>query len=145
MTDWATPDEVLDLTGIAVTIAQIKQAQAVVGLFANTTTTTSDAGLISGRNLRLLQQATCWQAAWITEHPDVFTNVDVTTYSQDGMSASPAHANAHLLAPLAKRGIDRLTWTLEPLRAYRPATAYTDTGNRDSAVRDDNLPWVPLP
>lgn len=144
MTAWATAANVLTLTGITVTDAEVLQAQAIIELFANTTTESSDAGLISSRNLRLLQRATAFQAAWMTEHPDVYTNVDVTSFSQDGQSASQAHANAALLAPLAKRHLDRLSWNLEPLRAYKRAAAYTDTGTRDSAVRDDSMPWTPL-
>lgn len=144
MTAWATAANVLDLTAITVTDAEVLRAQAIIELFANTTTESSDAGLISSRNLRLLQRAVAFQAAWMTEHPDVYTNVDVTSFSQDGQSASQAHANAALLAPLAKRHLDRLSWHLEPLRAYKRATVYTDTGTRDSAVRDDALPWIPL-
>lgn len=145
MTDWATVENVLDLTGIDVTLPDLKKAQAIVEIFADTTTESTDAGLVSSRNARLLRRATAWQAAWMTEHPDTFTNLDVTSFSQDGQSASQAHANAHLLAPLAKRCIDRLSWHLQPLRAYKPARFYTDTGNRNSAVRDDALPWYPLP
>lgn len=145
MTAWATAADVDTLTGITVTDAEVLQAQAIVEIFANTTTESSDAGLIATRNLRLLKRATAYQAAFMTEHPDLFTHVDVTSFSQDGQSASQAHANAALLAPLAKRCIDRLSWHLEPLRAYKRASVYTDTGTRHSAVRDDNMPWVPLP
>jgi|SRR6185369_3789521 len=145
MTDWATAEQTLNRTRIPVTEDDIASAQMIVELFANTTTDASDAGLISSRNLRLLSFATSYQAAWMTEHPDVFTSVDVTSFSQDGMSAQQAHANAHLLAPLAKRCIDRLSWVLEPLRGYRPMRNFTDTANRDSAVHDDDVPWLPLP
>jgi len=145
VTDWATPADVLDKTGVDVSLQDVKIAQEIVSLFAETTTAASDAGLIASRNLRLLNRAVCWQAAWMPEHPDVFTNVDVTSFSQDGMSAQQAHANAHLLAPLAKRCIDRLSWMLQPIRAYKPTQVFTDTGNRDSAVHDDAVPWLPLP
>lgn len=145
MTDWVTAAEVATITGVTVTDDEVDRAQIIVEIFANTTTDASDAGLVSSRNLRLLKYATAFQAAWATEHPDVYTNVDVTSFSQDGQSAQQAHANAALLAPLAKRCIDRLSWMMQPLRAYRPARAWTDTGTRDSAVRDDQLPWMPLP
>lgn len=144
MTDWATVADVLTYTGVTVEQDEVTRAQALIEIFTNTTTESSDAGLVSSRNLRLLKQAVSYQAAWMTEHPDVFTNLDTTSFSQDGMSASQAHANAHILAPLAKRCLDRLSWNLEPLRAYRPAQEYTDTGNRNSAVHDDSLPWTPL-
>jgi len=144
MADWTTTDAIEDLTGEAVTLPELKQAQAIIMLFAGTTTQASDAGLIASRNLRHLAWAVGWQAVWMTEHPDVYTNVDSTSFSQDGVSSSQAHANAHLLAPLAKRCLDRLSWNLAPLQAYKART-YTDTGTRDSAVRDDAQPWIPLP
>lgn len=145
MADWTTVDAIKELTGFEASLTDLKMAQGIVVLFAGTTTAASDAGIISSRNLRLLASAVGYQAAWMPEHPDIFTNVDSSSFSQDGVSSSQAHANAHLLAPLAKRCIDRLSWNLQPLRAYRPGRAYTDTGTRDSAVRDDDAPWVPIP
>lgn len=145
MTDWATPADVLTYTGVTVTDDEVIRAQFIVELFAGTTTDASDRGLITSRNLRLLRQAVAFQSAWMTEHPDVFTSVDVTTFSQDGVSATQAHANAHLLAPLAKRCIDRLTWILAPWKARKPnAAVLAETGNRDTVAYDDNKPWVPL-
>ena len=141
---WATISDVNTYTGVTVTDATITKAQALIELFADTTEAASDAGLIAPRNLRLLRMAVSYQAAWMGEHPDVFTSTDVDSYSQDGASAKQSHANAHLLAPLAKRCVDRLTWRTAPLRAHRPYLAADDTGSRDSAVRDDMLPWVPL-
>lgn len=142
---WATIANVATYTGVTVTQDDVDRAQALIELFADTTETASDAGLISPRNLRLLTMAVSYQAGWASEHPDVYTSTDVTSYSQDGASAQQAHANAHLLAPLAKRCVDRLTWRLDPWRA-RPATPPMppDSGSRDSAVRDDQYPWTPL-
>lgn len=145
MTDWATAADVLTYTGITVTDAEVLRAQAIVELFAGTTTEASDRGMISTGNLRKLRRAVAYQAGWATEHPDVFTNVDVTGWSQDGASGTQAHVNAALLAPLAKRYIDRLTWQLAPLKARKPWAATTsDTGNRDSVAYDDNRDdWRP--
>lgn len=145
MADFTTVDAIKDLTGVEVGLTDLKIGQAIVMLFAGTTTAASDAGLISSRNLRHLAWAVAWQTVWMDEHPDVFTNVDSSSFSQDGVSSSQAHANAHLLAPLAKRCIDRLSWNLQPLRAYRPRRLYTDPGNRNSAAHDDGVPWIPLP
>jgi hypothetical protein len=72
--------------------------------------------------------------------------MDVEGVSQDGLNATYANANAHLLAPLAKRCIDRLSWMREiRVGLSRAARLRTDRGNRDSAVRDDQYAWVPLP
>lgn len=149
MTDWATVSDVLTYTGLTVESAEVLRAQAIIELFAGAGATvegtSDDANIVGGYNLRLLKKAVAYQAGWMTEHPDVFTNVDVTNFSQDGASASQGHANAALLAPLAKRCLDRLTWNLSPLKAHHRRQPWYNTGNRDSAVRDDELPWIPLP
>jgi hypothetical protein len=107
---WATEQDVATYTGMTVTEPQIVQAQAIVELFADVTEDASDAGLISTKNLRLLRMAVSYQAAWMPLNPDLFTHHDAQSVTQDSVSVTPAHANAALLAPLAKRSIDRLSW-----------------------------------
>jgi hypothetical protein len=145
---WATPGDVAAYTGLTVTAAQVAQAQAVVEMFADTTTDASDAGNISPKNLRLLKQAVSYQAAWISQHPDAFTNVDLTNFSQDQVSGTLAHANALVLAPLAKRCIDRLSWKrIRPLRigARDSGGQIPRTMNLTSATADDDDPrWRPI-
>jgi hypothetical protein len=144
---WATTGDVPKYTGLTATEAQVAQAQFVVELFADTTEDASDAGNISPKNLRLLTQAVAYQAAWITQHPDAFTNMDTTSVSQDQVSATWLHANAHLLAPLAKRAIDRLSWKrIRPLRIRRRGGYQIPrTMNLTSAVMDENDPrWRPI-
>lgn len=105
---WATAAETLTYTGITVTDTEIAQAQAMVELFADVT---EDANLnLHSKNLRLLKMAVAYQAAWITEHPDTFTHVDVSTMLQDGLQFVTGHENAFLLAPMARRAIARLSW-----------------------------------
>lgn len=144
---WATTADVATYTGVTATDAQVEQAQTVVEVFADTTEDASDVGNISPKNQRLLKLAVAYQAAWITQHPDAFTSMDTTSVSQDQVTATWLHANAQVLAPLAKRCIDRLSWKrMRPLRIGR-RTPWTvpRTMNTTSAVRDDNDPrWRPL-
>jgi hypothetical protein len=145
---WATVGDVVAYTGITASAAQVAQAQAIIELFADTTTDASDAGNVSPKNLRLLKQAVSYQAAWITQHPDAFTNIDLTNFNQDQVSGQLGHANALILAPLAKRCIDRLSWKrIRPLR-IGPRGGYGGiprTMNLTSAVADDDDPrWQPL-
>ncbi len=107
---WATVAETFTYTGITVTEAEVAQAQFIVELFSDTTEDASDEGLISTKNLRFLKMAVAYQAAWITEHPDLFTHVDVSTMLQDGLQFTRGHENAMLLAPFARRAINRLSW-----------------------------------
>lgn len=145
---WATTSDVNTYTGVNVTAAQVEQAQAVIEMFADTTTDASDAGNISAKNLRLLKLAVAYQAAWITQHPDAFTNVDLSNFNQDQVSGTLAHANALILAPLAKRCVDRLSWKrIRPLRiSPRSGGGHIPrTMNLTSAVADDDDPrWRPL-
>jgi hypothetical protein len=145
---WATAAETLSYAGITPTSAQLAQAQGVIELFADTTVAASDAGNISGKNLRLLKQAVAYQAAWISQHPDAFSSMDTTSFSQDQVSATMAHANAGILAPLAKRCIDRLSWKrIRPLRIGRRGAgpSIPRTMNTTSAVMDDRDPrWQPM-
>jgi hypothetical protein len=144
---WATLDDVFDLTGREAAPESLAAAQSMIELFAGTTTLASDEELVASKNLRLLQQAVAWQAVWLDAHPDVFEAMDVTGVSQDGLSATYANVNAHLLAPLASRALNRLSWKRQ-IRIGRgnwSRRRVTNTGNRDSAVHDDQYEWSPLP
>jgi hypothetical protein len=144
---WATADQVYEWTGQGVSTEAMALAQTMIEIFAGTTTIASDDGLIASKNLRLLGQAVAFQAAWLDAHPDVLQAMDVEGVSQDGLSAQYASANAHLLAPMATRCLNRLSWRRE-IRVSKgrwSTRRATDRGNRDSAVRDDQYEWSPLP
>lgn len=145
---WATTSDVITYTGCNATAAQVEQAQAVIEMFADTTLDASAAGNISPKNLRLLKLAVAYQAGWITQHPDAFTNIDVSNYNQDQVSGTLAHANALILAPLAKRCIDRLSWKrIRPLRIGMRSGGgqIPRTMNLTSTTADEDDPrWRPL-
>ncbi|MFD9464374.1 hypothetical protein [Streptomyces sp. NPDC060027] len=146
---WATTSDVITYAGQNATAAQVEQAQALVEVFADTTEDASDAGNIRPKNLRLLKLAVAYQAAWITQHPDAFTNIDVSQVQQDGVVATMQHNNALVLAPMAKRCIDRLSWRrTRALRIGRMAGAGSGIPRRmnlTSVDADDNDPrWRPL-
>jgi hypothetical protein len=142
---WATTSDVTTYTGVTVTAAQVEQAQAVIEMFADVT---EDSVTLASTNLRLLKQAVSYQAAWITQHPDWATSMDTSSVSQDQVSATFLHANAGILAPLAKRCIDRLSWKRN--RGLRVRRRF-DAGqiprfmNVTNAALDDNDPrWQAL-
>lgn len=145
---WASIQDVATYTGATVTDAEIIQAQAIVELFADVTEEATDAGAVSGKNVRLLRMAVSYQAAWMTLNPDLFTHQDAQTVQQDSVAFTPAHANASLLAPLAKRSIDRLSWKrMRALRIGPTRGGYRIPArmNVDNAVLDDNDPrWTPI-
>jgi hypothetical protein len=142
---WATLDDVFLRTGTAVDETTLVQAQDIIELFSGITFASTDN--LSARNLRMLNRAVAYQAGWMPFHPDIFMNTDTDSDSQDGASSQPSHDNARLLAPFAKRWLARLTWAQKPLRVrgrYNQ-TDYSQLGDRDSAVRDDNFVWTPMP
>jgi hypothetical protein len=148
MTDWATAQDVFNITGVTVEDAAVQRAQYIIEMFADVSSEGASPQMVSTKNLRYLRFATAYQTAWMREHPDVFSNVDVTNVSEDGLSFTNAHANSGVLAPLAKRSIDRLTWR-RPNRSIRigkkldPAFMY-QYGTRDSAVADDSRDWTSM-
>lgn len=142
---WADASDVARFTGAVVTIGDLTQAQDIIDLFSGTTFGAYNN--ISPKNLRLLNRAVCYQAAWMQARPDLYTHMDVQSASQDGASFTPAGENAQLLAPMADRWLRRLTWRNKPLRVRRRYDQYDtdDTRHsRDSAVADDAQPWVPM-
>jgi hypothetical protein len=145
---WATIGETLDLTGIVVGNDNLTAAQGLIELFADTTEDASDAGNISSKNLRLLKLAVAYQAAWLTNHPDAYVTIDVSNAQQDGLGYTLAHANSTIIAPLAKRAIDRLSWKRNRnivIRRRRNFYNEPRTNGYSSAARDDNRSdWRPL-
>jgi len=140
---WATVGETLTYTKITVEEADVEAAQFMVEIFADVTED-ADAN-ISTKNLRLLKMAVAYQAAWISDHPDIFTHVDVSTMLQDGIQFTNAHANAGVLAPMAKRAIDRLSWkrnrSIKVKRSKRSTTRGLRTyeyGSYDQVSFDGN-------
>lgn len=142
---WAGVSDVLAYTGCNATGAQVEQAQGVVEMFADVT---EDSVTLAPKNLRLLKQAVAYQAGWITQHPDWATSMDTSNVSQDQVSAAFLHANAGILAPLAKRCIDRLSWNRNRglrIRARRDVGQIPRTMNTTNAAADDNDPrWMPI-
>lgn len=139
---WATAADVLLWTGIEVADDAVMRAQDIVELYANTTYAAVD---VSSTNLRHLNRAVAYQAGWMSLNPDLYVSRDVDSASVDGSSYTPAHESAHLLAPLARRHLRKLTWNQAPLRVRRRygQTEYQELGDRDSAARDDAFRWTP--
>lgn len=142
---WATVLDVNTYTNSTVSQEDIEQAQAIIELFSGTT---EDADIVGTKNLRLLRMAVAYQAAWLTAHPDAFTNIDITSMQQDGVNFTNAHDNAGILAPLAKRCLDRLSWRRAPrsVRIMSDSDAGPDVDyvNSDSSAIDDNRRWSPM-
>lgn len=150
MTTWIAPEVASHITRVGLAQDDLDAAHAMVTIWAGVTTDARDS--LKPRDLRLLQYAEAYQAAWLQSQTDVTGRMDVTQVVQDGSQYSKDDPDAMVLAPLAKRCIQRLSWcksrTLMPLtpeqarirRGYHmPGTV---TGNEEWL--DDEQSWQPL-
>lgn len=153
MAAWASIAETQTYTGIAVSQSQLDMAQAMVELFADVVYGQTEN--ISVKNARLLKMAVAYQAAWMTEQPDLFTHADISTMNQDGIFFVQRNENANILAPMAKRAIMRLSWKRNRNIKVRPSTRrlvgkrfinatdyeLVESYNYHTAEQDDNVDW----
>ena len=144
---WATTADVLSITSKAVSEDTIEAAQFMIEIFADVTEDSDR--YISSKNTRLLKGAVAYQAAWMTSHPDQFTNSDFESFQMDGLSVTNRHANSMILAPMAKRCIDRLSWKrnrniyVSPMGGRRnPIPNYLNTTDAD--LDDRRTDWRPI-
>jgi hypothetical protein len=126
MSTWATISETLAYTRISVEQEDVEAAQAMIELFSDVvyeqTVDTSGTNLIGAKNLRLLKMAVAYQAAWMTQHPDLFTHTDIQSINQDGIFYVHSHENSYLIAPMARRALKRLSWMRNKNIRIRPST-----------------------
>ncbi len=162
MATWASISEVQGYTGISVSQDHLTMAQGMIELFSdviyNQTADASGAPLIGAKNFRLLKMATAYQAAWITDHPDLFTHTDIQSINQDGIFYVHQNENSYLIAPMARRALKRLSWMrnknirVRPSRNRLISKHYVDDSGRDgmqyiqpgfnnSADRDEYPTW----
>lgn len=153
MANWATEAEALSITGEALTDAQLAVANSVIEIFAGVVDTARTK--ISNRDLRLLKKAESYQAAWMAAQIDLLGRSDATLVSQDGLQYSKGSEDMHILGPLAKASLSRLSWmrtrTMDPLTPTQalalrnkvsPET-YGSVGSDD--LEDDPFhPWVAM-
>lgn len=143
---WASEAEVLALTGVEATEAQISQAQGVIDLFSGVVEGVED---LSVRDTRLLRMATAYQAVWMASQIDVLSRTTVHRIDQDGAVIWVDEPNDFILAPLAKRALAQLSWNKRTgtrvvcaggPRLFRNIEEYGAAWMRDET--DD--PWRPL-
>ncbi|WP_354643865.1 hypothetical protein [Kitasatospora camelliae] len=141
---WTDAATVLSVTGVDVTDGSITQAQADIEIF--TGRTYADTERIRSRDLYWLGRAVAYQAAWRPGQPGIESRMDTTAQSQDGVSANFG-PDAVVLAPMAARAINRLSWRRS--RTVHIRSPYVD-GNTwlgpDPLAEgnDESQPWFPM-
>jgi hypothetical protein len=116
---WTTPAEVLEFTGSTVNQSELNQAYHIIVLFTGATTD-AEANL-KPKDLLRLKMAEAYQAAWMLRRVDFYGQRDVDHQIQDELQYDKGDEDMHVLAPLAKNALRRLSWmktrNLEPLTA----------------------------
>jgi hypothetical protein len=140
---WATPQQVIDITGVTVTDAQLGQAQASIEMFANRTYPDTDR--IRARDLYWLRMAVAYQAAWEQGQFDLNTRLDANQVQQDGIVAN-LDARAMTLSPRAKQALQRCSWMRS--RTIHVRAPFEDGQHAYGSVLadagDEDLPWTPM-
>lgn len=138
---WATAADAKAITGVDVTATERNIAAAsletMIGLIEEV-----DRPDISDRDKRFLKLACAYQAAFVHDNPDLFSRADVSSASQDGESAAFRNPDAHILAPLARKAIRRLSW--RGLTRPNDRAASRTRPNVNSEEYDDSLAWRPV-
>lgn len=115
---WATPVEASALTGKNITQSELNMAQGILEIWVGVISTDRQENMKS-RDIGLLKKAEAYQAAWMQSKPDLLARSDVDNVIQDDLQFSKADFDTHVLAPLAKASIMKLSWrrarTIDPL------------------------------
>ncbi|MFE9391704.1 hypothetical protein [Streptomyces sp. NPDC006784] len=140
---WATPQQVIDVTGVSVTGPQLAQAQASIEMFCNRIY--DDTERIRPRDLHWLGQAVAYQAAWEAGQYDLNTRLDTTNVQQDGVVAT-LDTRAVTLGPRAKQALQRVSWmrsrTVHLRTAFEAGAGRGTNPLADSS--DDDYTWQPM-
>lgn len=135
---WATTQQILDVTGAAVSdrdrLIAVASLETMLGLIEGASRPN-----MTDRDKHFLKLALAYQAAFVKDNPDLFSRLDVTSASQDGQSANFRNPDAHILAPLARKAIRRLSWRQPTRKNDRERTR--GRVNILDEDYDDSLNW----
>jgi hypothetical protein len=137
---WATVADVYTIARKTVSDADIAAATASLETMTGLIQSVERPGM-TDYDRHYLKLATAYQTAFMIENPDIFMREDVTSTSQDGESANYRNPDSHILAPLARKALRRLSW--RTLRAVVPGGGTPSRQHRDvnSEAFDDRLPY----
>jgi len=138
MATWCTATDVTDFTGVTVTDPQLLRAQAVIETFEDVDPA-NPGDHLSVRDRERFRKATAYQAGWMYEQIAIEQRTDVENLSQDGQSWRYAHPDAVVLAPLAKRNLDRLSWNQDGAVTPVHHARYRDLDEVKAAVLCDEV------
>lgn len=145
METWCTVAEAAAITNETLTTGDLVLANQILEIYVGVTPAARDLiAAKSARNIRLLKQAEAFQAAWIKDKPAVLQRSDVDQVIQDSLQFTKSDQDSHVLAPLAKAAIQRISFrgarTIMPLSPAQAAVIrgkfYPETIGRDLGIGD---------
>lgn len=131
-----TPAEIAAAINVSATEQDVQTAQDVIELYAgrdlSDVLVTAE---FSAGDLRRCRLAVQWQTKYLQDHPEVLTQIPLKRAAANG--ASIEHDGDGILAPLAKRWVNQLSWSAGTggfaISTLRPSLPY---------VRCQPDPWV---
>jgi hypothetical protein len=123
MATWTTVAEATAITNTTLTTGDLEAANAILEIWVGVTPSLSDQ--LKPRDLRLLKKAEAFQAAWMQSKPALLARSDTDRVIQDTLQYDKGDRDMHVIAPIAKAAIQRLSWrsnrSLDPLTPSQAA------------------------
>lgn len=123
MATWTTAEQATAITNQTLTDADLSAANAIIEIWVGVVPDIKDR--LRPRDVRLLEKAEAFQAAWMKYKPALLERSDTDRVVQDTLQYEKGDRDMHVLAPLAKAAIQRLSWrsarTLDPLTPSQAA------------------------
>lgn len=117
MDTWTTAEQATAITNQSLTTGDLSAANAILEIWVGVTPHLKDK--LRPRDVRLLEKAEAFQAAWMKHKPALLERSDTDRVIQDTLQYDKGDRDMHVLAPLAKSAIQRLSWrsarTIDPL------------------------------
>lgn len=144
-TTWATPGDVLGLTGQEVDDNLVLTANTIIEILGARLYVLSVAKT-GAHDLEWMKRAVAFEAVWITGQPDFFTRLDVNAITEGRRSIGVKDLSM-VLAPMAKMALRRVSWLRT--RSLHVKSPFTDgfagmSSNPDSSVNDAFEVWRPM-
>lgn len=150
MATWTTPAQASTITKKTLSETDLEAANAILEIWVGVTPELKER--LRPRDVRLLEKAEAFQAAWMQSKVALLERSDTDRVIQDTLQYDKGDKDMHVMAPLAKAAIQRLSWrsarTLDPLTPSQAALIrgkfVAETAGRDIHYRGGWGPWEPL-
>lgn len=123
MATWTTAEQATAITNQSLTTGDLEAANAILEIWVGVTPDLKER--LRPRDVRLLEKAEAFQAAWMKYKPALLERSDTDRVIQDTLQYDKGDRDMHVMAPLAKAAIQRLSWrsarTIDPLTPSQAA------------------------